>query len=288
MPFVQGDRSAGNGMIVRMDQALKRYGGFVRYYDTTEPLSKLARLVAAGDHRNILACCGGGDQALTMLGASGTKSTLWAVDINPAQLFVLAAKASFLKQKRTMPSFGQLQQEYPGRITPVKKNICRPQKMYLRHAATGKMMAVSGRSARKYLLAIGDEMYVLPKSGPFWKNDPLFISRVRARLGLLRFERMDIFDSPDHFKQGSLDLIYISDIFWPEALAYYQLKLARMAGLLRPGGRIISYLDPGNDFMGDGVSPGRMLAQQARKLSLKIVTDQQSGYLVLERMRIRP
>jgi hypothetical protein len=99
---------------------------------------------------------------------------------------------------------------------------------------------------------------------------------------------MDIFDSPDHFKPGSMDLIYISDIFLQENLAYYQDKMARMAGLLRPGGRIICYLDPGDDFMGRGVSPGRMLAQQAAKLALRISPDQLNGYLVLERMRKGP
>ena len=271
---------------IGINKALKLFGGFVRYYDTTEPLPKLAALVSAGDYRNILACCSGGDQVLTMLGAGGGRGALWAVDINPAQLFVLAAKAFFLKQKNLMPSFGQLRQAYPGKITAAKKNIRRLQEMYLYHTVTGKMIVPPAALAERYSLVIDDGMFVLPEPGPFWQKDRLFTARVRARLGLLRFARMDIFDSSDHFKQGSLDLIYMSDIYWPETLAYYQDKLTRMAGLLRPGGRIISYLDAGDDFMGRGVSPGRMLAEQARRLDLKIDTHQaNSGYLVLERMR---
>jgi len=272
---------------IGFNKALKRFGGFVRYYDTTEPLSQLARLVSAGNCRNILACCGGGDQALTILGAGGGRGALWAVDINPSQLFVLAAKAFFLKQKNSMPSFGQLRQVYPGRIAAVKKNIRRLQQMYLCHTVTGKMIAPPAGWAERYSLVLDGQMFVLSESGPFWQKDLLFTARVRAGLGCLRFAQMDIFDSPDYFKQGSLDLIYMSDIFWPETLAYYQAKLARMVGLLRPGGRIISYLDAGDDFMGRGVSPGRVLVQQARKLALKIDTDQANGYLVLERMRMR-
>lgn len=268
-------------------EALKRFGGFVRYYDTTEPLPKLAALVSAGDCRNILACCGGGDQALTMIGAGGGRNALWAVDVNPAQLFVLAAKAIFLKQKKIMPFFGQLRQAYPGRIKALQKNICRLSQMQLCHTGTGKIISPPAALAQKYTLIMDGEMFVAPKSGPFWQEDMLFRAKVRARLGRLRFAQMDIFDSPDYFKQGSLDLIYISDIFWPEVLAYYQAKLARLVGLLRPGGRIISYLDPGDDFLGRGVSPGRMLAQQARKLALKINRDEDNGYLVLERIRRR-
>lgn len=273
---------------IGINKALKLFGGFVRYYDTTEPLPQLAALASTGDCRNILACCAGGDQALTMLGAGGGRDALWAVDTNPAQLFVLAAKAFFLKQKNLMPSFGQLRQVYPGRISAVKKNMRRLQEMYLCHTVTGRKIVPPAGLAERYSLVIDDEMFVSSPSGPFWREDLLFTARVRAGLGLLRFARMDIFDSPDHFKQGSLDLIYMSDIFWPEALSYYQVKLARMAGLLRPGGRIISYLDAGDDFMGRGVSPGRILAQQARKLALKIDTNPaNSGYLVLERMSRR-
>ena len=266
-------------------KALKRFGGFVQYYDTTEPLPELAALVTAGDHRNILACCGGGDQALTMLGAVAGKAALWAVDINPSQLFVLAAKAFFLKKNNLIPSFGQLQKAFPGRIAAVKKNIRSLQQMYLYHTVTGKKITPPAGLREKYKLVTNNEMFFLRESGPFWKNDLLFISRVRARLGGLQFVRMDIFDSPDHFKQGSLDLIYLSDIFWPEILPYYQAKLARMVGLLRSGGRIITYLDEGDDHMGHGVSPGRMLAQQARNLGLKIVTGKDRGYLVLEHNR---
>ena len=265
-----------------INEAMKRFGGFVRYYDTTEPLAELAALTAAGDRRNILACCGGGNQALTMLGAGGR--SLWAVDVNPAQLFVLAAKSFFLKQKHLMPSFEQMRQAYPGRIRAVKKNIRHLHQMFLCHTVTGKMIRPPAALVEHYALVMDDEMFVMDPSGPYWQKDPLFTKRVAEGLGGLRFAQMDIFDSPDHFGQGSLDLIYISDIFWPESLAYYQAKLARMAGLLGPGGRVISYLDEGDDYMGRGVSPGRMLWQQASKLGLKVRPDQaDSGYLVLER-----
>lgn len=268
-------------------EALERFGGVVRYYDTTEPLSELAALVSSGDCRNILACCGGGDQALTMLGAGGGKNVLWAVDINSAQLFVLAAKAIFLKQKNSIPSFEQLQQAYPGKIAAFKKNIFRLAQVRLCHMGTGKIISPPAALAQKYALVMDGEMFVAAKPGPFWQDDMLFKDKVRARLGCLCFIQMDIFDGPDHFPPGSLDMIYVSDIFWPEALAYYQARLVRLVGLLHPGGRLISYLDPGDDFLGRGVSPGRMLARQARKFGLKINTDEDRGYLVLEKTRKR-
>lgn len=272
-------------MKIGINQAVKCFGGFVRYYDTTEPLEQLAALVSTGDSRNILACCGGGNQALTMLGAGGGKDSLWAIDTNAAQLFVLAAKAIFLKQKKTMPSFGQLRRDYPGRIAAVKKNRRSLKQMQLCHTVTGGIIAPPAALVERYSLIMDGEMFISSKPGPFWQEDKLFISQVRARLNSLRFVQMDIFDSPEYFKKGSLDLIYLSDIYWSEALAYYQAKLVRMVGLLRPGGRIISYLDPGDDFMGQGFSPGRMLVQQAKKLSLKINMNQNGGYLVLERTR---
>ena len=273
---------------IGINEALKRFGGFVRYYDTTEPLSQLAVLVSTGNCRDILACCGGGDQALTMLGASSMVRTLWAVDINPAQLFILAAKAAFLKKKKSapfLPSFGQLYQEYPQRIAAVEKDIRPLQNLY--HLATGKRNAYPIGLSKKYAVVHEDGMFVRSESGPFWNQASLFAQKVRGRLSRLQFSRMDIFDSPDHFKRGSLDLIYLSDIFWQEKLMYYQLKLAKLADLLRPGGRIISHFDPGDDFWGRGVSPGRILAQQARELALRIDTREQNGYLVFERIRKR-
>ncbi len=277
----------GNDEKIGICEALKRFGGFVRYYDTTESLLKLAALVSDGDYRNVLACCGGGNQVLTMLGAASRIDSLCAVDINPAQLFVLAAKALFLKQKNLMPSFEQLRQAYPGRITAFKKNIRSLGHARLYQRNTGKIIPPPAVLVENYSLIMDGEMFVASPSGPFWQEDRSLKAKVRARLGRLHFARMDIFDSPDYFKQGSLDLIYISDIFWPEILAYYETKLARLVGLLRPGGRVIGYLDSGDDFLGRGISPGRMLAQQARKLALKINMDEDNGYLVLERIRKR-
>jgi len=278
-----GQKNSGKN--TGINEALKRFGGFVRYFDTTEPLKQLADLVSSNDHRHILACCGGGDQALTMLGAVKGKADLWAIDINPSQLFVLAGKAALLKKNDPWPSFDQIQKAYPGRIAAVKKNIRSLRQMYIYHSATGKKFLAPAEWGEKYKVVTGNEMFFLRDSGPYWKKDAPFMARVRARLGSLQFLRMDIFDSPDIFKPGSLDLIYLSDIFWPQALAYHQAQLARLAKVLSPGGRIISFLDEGDDYMGQGISPGRMLALQARNLNLKIIADQEHGYLVLEKNR---
>jgi hypothetical protein len=269
-------------------RALKYFGGFVRYYDTNEPLPELAALVSAGDYRNILACCGGGDQALTMLGAAGGKGSLWALDTNSAQLFVLAAKAIFLKKHKLIPSFEQLQQTYPGRITAIKKYYTSMQDVHLYHRATGKIIVTPSTFAQKYALVEESRMLVLSNSKPFWQKNRSFINRVSNRIGSLKFTLMDIFDSGDYFEQGSQDLIYMSNVLWPETLRYYQDKLSRMVGLLRPGGKIISWLAPWNNIIGRGVSPGHMLAQGARDLFLKIDSNRiNKGYLVLERMKKR-
>ncbi len=40
---------------IGINEAIKRFGGFVRYYDTTESLQQLAKLISVGDCQNILA-----------------------------------------------------------------------------------------------------------------------------------------------------------------------------------------------------------------------------------------
>ena len=76
----------------------------------------------------------------------------------------------------------------------------------------------------------------------------------------------------------------MSNIFLLEALPYYQVKLQKMIGLLRPGGRMFCHLD--GDMAPDGfvLSPGRLLADQASRLGLKVSSDQAKEYLVLERI----
>jgi hypothetical protein len=270
---------------IGVKQALKCFGGFVRYYDTTEPLAKLAELVARGDSKNVLACCAGGDQVLTILGSGSKMKCLWAMDINPSQLFVLAAKATFLNQKHSMPSFAQLQKTYPGKIAALKKNIRPLQQIQLYNIATGKMSAVPAALAHRYAFIMDGEMFMSSPSGPSWKKDIAFMNRIKAQISCLKLAQLDIFDAPEYIKPASLDLIYLSDIYWPQELAHYQIKLTRMAALLRPGGRILCYIDAGDDFLGCGVSPGLMLAQQAKKLNLRIHPKEDDGYLVLEKTR---
>lgn len=268
---------------IGIDQALKCFGGFVRYYDTTEPLPQLADLISSGDCRNILACCGGGNQALTMLGAGAGIRTLSAVDINPAQLFILAAKAQFLNKKRSspfLPSFSQLQKIYPEKISAVKKDIRPLNDLY--HLGKGRMIVPPSELTAKYAVVHDDGIFILPESGPFWQNDPSFAGRVRAGLPSLQFLRTDILDSPEFFKEGSLDLIYFSDIYWQEMTGYHREKMAGILKLLRPNGRIISYNDPGEKFRGGGVSPLEVLAKNAKTLALR-VHKEMSGYLVIQR-----
>lgn len=270
-------------MKIGINQALRRYGGFVRYYDTTEPLSELATLITAGVCRNILACCGGGNQTLTMLGAGVGIRTLWAVDINPAQLFILAAKAKFLDKMRFspfLPSFKQLQEIYPQKISPVKKDI-RPLKQ-LYNLENDRLIIPPSQMIRKYSVVHDDGMFIRPESGPFWQNDPTFVERVRETLPSLRFLRADILDAPEYFKEGSLDLIYFSDIYWQGMTDYHVDKLVGIVKLLRPNGRIIGYIDPGEDFGGRGISPLEVLTKNARKLALR-VDKEKCGYIVIQR-----
>lgn len=221
---------------------------------------------------------------MTMLGVASDVRSLCAVDINAAQLFILAGKARFLEQKRVFPRFEQLEAIYPGRIAAVKKDIRNLGRMPLLRSGTGKAVHLPEGFGEHYSVLVDDPMFVLPESGPFWKNDPLFITRIRDRISRLEFAHIDIFDSPQYFGSGTLDFIYLSDIHWQEDLAYYREKILRLASLLACKGRIVTYLDPGDHFGGQGISPGRMLLQQAQGLSLRVSQHKRNGYLVLERM----
>ena len=277
-----------NNDYVKLDiqTTLKQFGGFVRYYDTTEPMEQLAAIVSSEPCEDILVCCGGGNQALTILGVVAQIKSLCAVDINAAQLFVLAGKISFLKQKNNLPSFEQLKQLYHGKIAAVKKNIRSLEEMNLQHIFTGKQIVTPKKLAKNYALIVDDGMFSLFEKKIFWYENETFISQICSNIDCVKFMHMDIFDSSDYFKKQSLDLIYLSDIYWQEKLEYYQVKLTRLVELLRPRGRIICFLDSGDDFMGQGISPSRMLIQQAKELELQVKQYKNSKrYIVLKRMK---
>ncbi|MBL8014252.1 MAG: hypothetical protein JNN05_10430, partial [Candidatus Omnitrophica bacterium] len=75
-------------------------GGFVRYFGTTEVMENMASFVDRKKALRILACCAGGDQALTFLGNGKKGTEVFAFDQNPAQLFVLACKADYLENPK--------------------------------------------------------------------------------------------------------------------------------------------------------------------------------------------
>lgn len=264
--------------ILEIDKALRNFGGFVRYYDTTEPLEQLVGLIPERCH-HIVACCGGGDQALTLLGAGKDIRDLWAVDINPAQLFILAAKAQAISEG-SVPSFSDIQKKYPQKVSPVKKDIRALN--YLYAFPSGKRIIAPAEIAKKYAVIHDDGLFILPQSGPFWQNDPAFVSAVRSKAASLRFLKQDILDIADSFKPESLDLIYFSDIYWQGVTEYHLNKMEMLAGLLRPNGKIIGYDDVGEKFSGDGVSPAEIFRQKAEVWSLQ-VQKHSSGYIVIQK-----
>ncbi len=265
-------------------EALRKYGGFVRYFDTTEPLEQLAAIASAGPSRDILACCAGGNQVLTMIGAASGIRSLWAVDINPAQLFVLAAKSIELRKKRSLPTFEQILKAYPGKIAAVQKNVRSLRQMKLCHMTTGQIISPPRALMERYALVMDGGMFVDQSVRPRWQSDQSYITKVKRNLDRLYFARMDIFDAPECFKESSLDLIYLSDIYLPEALSFYQMKLVGLVKLLRCKGRIVCYLDPGDDYMGKGISPATLLVKGSRKLGLNVLMNRYARYLVLERI----
>ncbi len=264
-------------------QVLRSYGGFVRYYDSTEPLLELAGLCAEGACRDVLCCCGGGDQALTMLGACWGIGTFCAIDINPAQLFILAAKAEFLANRKTapfLPALDQVMRSYPLKIKPVQRDI-RPL-LFMYHLPSGKRISAPKVLARKYAVIHDEGVLAAVEPAAFWSKDKHFSSQVRGNLPTLRFLRADILESPQHFKKASLDVIYFSDIYWQGMTQYHVEQMKAVLSLLRPEGRIISYVDPGEDYDGAGVSPAQLLAKHARQWSLN-VKQYDSGYLVIQK-----
>jgi len=266
--------------------ALDRYGGFVRYYDTTEPMRQLAKIISTEACTNILACCGGGNQALTILGSSPIIRFLYAVDTNEAQLFTLAGKALFLKEKRRLPSFKELTQTYPGKIAAVKKNIRRLFHFQLQHSITKKKIMLPQKLSKSYSLIIDDGLFVLAKDNLFWQKEPQFISQICNNVNRLRFIHGDIFDCSNYFRKGFLDVIYLSDIYWQEKLDYYQIKARKLVDLLCLGGRVICHIDPGDEFMGKGISPGQIFKEQAKQMHLQfILYPEVKDYLVFKRMK---
>jgi hypothetical protein len=232
-----------NKEFLGVDDALKAYGGFARFYAADVPVEAVASMAPKG-FRRVLCCCEGGDFALTFMGLGKPGTEIFAFDNCPAQLFLLAAKAKLIEDPKTdhfNPSMDSIIQLYEGRIQPLPRII----KKLNTHAKvvnikTGQYVNLPGETAEKF----GVDFFPGNDSGEtrtkvFWARNQRFLSGVRKNIPGLRFVHQDILFLSDLFKPSSLDVIFISDIHIPAIMPYYIGRLKLLVSCLKPGGVVI-------------------------------------------------
>src|SRR5262249_38059869 len=109
---------------LKINDVIRTSGGFIRFYATDVPVEHVLAMAPQGFQR-VLCCCEGGDFALTFLGSKpGVK--VFAFDLCPAQLFLLAAKTKLIettKIEHFNPSLNLFTRLYKGRIQPLPRII---------------------------------------------------------------------------------------------------------------------------------------------------------------------
>lgn len=251
-------------------EAVVVYGGYVRYYHSTESCRYLADLAGERKPQRVLACCGGGDQALTLLAGLDKKGVLWAFDLQPAQLFVLAAKALFMAQRKKIPfypSFSGIQKMYPGRISAQPPDRRRVDRLY---AVKAKCFRNPPQLFQeKFFYECDGGLFEDRKQIPFWSRDPGYVREICQNALRLRLLRADLFYLDDFFRPATADLIYVSDIAWAGLQPFLLQRLAASFALLKKGGCLAANADSGERFMGKGVSVADMLKKNASRLGLR-------------------
>lgn len=257
--------------IYEVKEAIKVYGGYVKWYHSTERLDKLVQLTAQRTYKNMLACCGGGDAALTLSSMLKPEGKAYIFDINPAQLFVLAAKAVFLaKQKKPpfYPDFKELKNIYPDTIFEQPQDYRFINKLY--NIKEKNYKRFSHGFSRELVFLCDDGIFIEPNGEPFWKDNLYFVKRVKSRVGNLRLMHTDFFYADDLFAAKFFDLIYISDMCLNSAANFYLKRLTGILKLLAPGGLIIGNLDSGDRHLNTGKCLIEILKEYSRHFNLEV------------------
>lgn len=259
-------------------EAVTVYGGYARYYHSTESCRDLANLAEERKLKHVLACCGGGDQALTFLAGLEPKGSLWAFDLQPAQLFVLAAKALYLAGRKTppfYPSFSVIQKMYPGQISPQPPDRRGVERLY---DVRLKCFRDSLRMfQQRFLYECDGGLFEDGQKTPFWSQDREYSRRICRNISQLRLLWGDLFYLDHFFRPATIDLMYVSDITLVASQNFLLLRLSATVALLKRGGCLAANADSGEKFLGNGIPVADMLERNSARLGL--VTAKARGAL---------
>jgi hypothetical protein len=226
-----------------IQEALESYGGTVKFFGTNEALHDMADLLQTKAFRNVLGCCAGGDQCLTIMGAAKSLENFYAFDNNPAQLFILAYKANLIANKNLRefsPSLAKICSSYKNQVTPSQLHPVEITKTMNRK--TRKIVPLPPSFMKKYVSVLGNTDFI--EKPVYWKDHPLFLSAIRTNLKKLRFVYSELLLLPEWFPRSYFDLIYLSDIFFPTIVSKHWLKrLKLLLARLKPGGVVLGYLE---------------------------------------------
>ncbi len=265
--------------------AVKIYGGFVKYYHSTETLLQMCKLVSRRSCRNILACCGGGDQSLALLSVLREDGRLIAFDSNPAQLFVLAAKAIFLERQKKppySPSFEVLEEQYPETVYSLPKDIRPIKRLY--DVRSRKECLVPQDYRKKFAFVCDSGMFEGERTTPFWVDDDKFSAKIRARIPNIRLLHTDFYYLDQCFRKSMFDLIYISDISLIGEPLFYINRIKKVLEILRPGGRVLGHVDSGEQFFHQGVGLVDLVRRHCAELKLR-KAGAEGSFIVFEKLR---
>ncbi|NTV29697.1 MAG: hypothetical protein HGA80_06430 [Candidatus Omnitrophica bacterium] len=260
---------------------MKIYGGCIRYLHSTESLLDLLDLAREAAPKNIVACCGSGDQALVLSSLLPVSGRLYAFDSNPAQLFLLAAKARHLSSAIRPPywlSLEQLTALYPGCVVPVKPDMRKLDRVF--DIKDRAYRDLPKEFSSRFVLEV--DAVCCTRRQPVWATDKILLKKIKTRLNRLFLVREDVFYLYEWFPDNAVDLLYLSDIAVASGHCYYREKLARLMRLVRSGGFIIGSLDRGEKFLGSGMPLIEMAKDLVPGLSLETVRVQE-GLLALRK-----
>lgn len=268
-----------SSQILTIPQALKEFGGHVRYYAPTESSKEILNFIKS-PIRNALCCCGSGNQVIALLTALNKTGYMFAFDTNPAQLFVLAAKAKFIsKQKKLpfVPSFETISKKYPKTIFPQPQDLRTVEGFY--DLKNKRFMSIATSFPKSFAFECDEGMFNHQHHiEPFWSRDIDHIRRIKDNIPRLRFLHANLLYLNTLFPNNFFDLIYISDITFLKPTDFYTKKLSSVLKLLIPGGIIIGNSDPGEKYASNCQSAIDILRRNKHSLKLKIYAQKNNLY----------